>query len=293
MSTPDNHLAASPDRSMGGARCRRADFGHGNPGIALGIIASPIAKSGIAGEGNIDCAGTPPDDRLLASPNHGVLDAACWSAGAADCSPAIGCWIIEGAAIGQDKGLVVIRIKAGSPTPNQHLSASPNRCMIGSWNRRFVITDWGPGISAGIIAGAISSCDKAVVADVDVERTAPNDHRLAGPDCAMVAARSWGIGHTDWGPTISSGIVDCSAPQAMEVGIDSAPDNHLLAGPDGAIKDAGGWGIDGGDSAPGIGGREVCAAILLQAKHAQSTPNDHRLAGPDRSMLAAIRWRVT
>src|SRR5205814_8379856 len=111
-STPNNHLAAGPERGVRESRDRCVhSFGRG-PTIRCGIVSSASVKDAVT-----TASYSAPDDHLTASPHSRVIISRDRHVDHAGSGPSVAGGIVPAAA-------VQIRVIV-TPTPDNHLDARP------------------------------------------------------------------------------------------------------------------------------------------------------------------------
>ena len=127
-----------------------------------------------------------------------------------------------------------------------------------------------------------------------VEKSPPDDHFTASPDCGVVLSPRGGIGGSRRCPTIGAGIVSLASVQIVGDVI-STPDDHFTASPDGRVAGTftGNKGAFTGHC-PGVGGGIVSPARIgtERAIFAGSAPDNHLIASPDGTVITACGRRV-
>jgi hypothetical protein len=122
------------------------------------------------------------------------------------------------------------------------------------------------------------------------DRSTPNDHFTAGPDCRVKIPASRRVGIAGGSPTIRGGLVSPSGAEGC------TPDDHFTAGPDCRVKGSGSGRVEPAGGDPTIGAGIVFPASVRYGRAPRdcncSTPNDHFTAGPDCRVKVSGRRRV-
>jgi len=120
-----------------------------------------------------------------------------------------------------------------STAPDYHLTASPN-CRVAFSSRGRIVPNVRvcPTVRAGIVSSSsVQSTGESI-------SSAPDDHFIAGPDCAVVDSANERVRDADGGPTVRARIVSSSGIKNEGI-ILPTPDDHFTAGPDCAVVDSG------------------------------------------------------
>src|SRR5438045_2129222 len=190
LSTPDDHLIASPDGSVIESPSGRGGGAGGCPSVRVGIVSPagvhiPCGVIFIAG----------PDDHFTAAPDYCVSGSGSGRVGGAGGCPTIRAGIVLTAA--------VAKTATGALTlsaPDDHFTASPDCSVSISAIRRVGDAGGCPTIRTGIVPPA------SVQIVVTIE-SAPDDHFTARPHCSVSSSASGCVGDAGGCPTIRDGIV--------------------------------------------------------------------------------------
>src|SRR5438876_1971566 len=111
--------------------------------------------------------------------------------------------------------------------PDDHFTACPHRCVIGSGSGRVV---WGgryPTIRTGIVSAAAIQRVGILI------KSAPCDHFAAGPHGCVDYSRARRVSRARGCPSVCAGIVSAAAVQVLIATVvqSPAPYDHFLASP--------------------------------------------------------------
>src|SRR5437764_86329 len=141
-------------------------------------------------------------------------------------------------------------------TPDDHLTAAPNRSEEHSPAGHIRHTRGGPTISLGVIFTPSGQVIKTGVTP------APDDHLTARPDGLVKASSRWRIRDADSGPTIRTWIVSTSGVYPVDNAGTSGvatPHDHFSTGPNCGMIGARRWRIRRTNSGPTVSGGIISA----------------------------------
>src|SRR5664280_1261686 len=167
--TPDDHLRAGPDRSVGSTSRRRARRRRRCPGVRDRIVMATIVQ--VAAR-----ARPAPDDHPGTGPHRCVVVAPRRRARCRHRRPGVRDRVVLAAVVQATTALH--RLAA----PDDHLGTGPHRCVDVAWRRRAHYRRRRPGVRDRVVLAAI------VKGSVAAAEPAPDDHPRAGPDRRVAVA---------------------------------------------------------------------------------------------------------
>lgn len=188
---PDYHFTASPDSGVIGSFRRRVSGAGSCPTIRAWIVLPSGVEIDIWIRRIVIAT---PHDHLTAGPCCRVIYSAIRSVSNTGGRPTIRARIVFPTGI---QILIAITILEGS-APDDHVTASPDCCVICSDTGRIGHTGSRPTIRNGVV----SPTGVQIVEVTIVEESAPDDHFAAAPDCGVIVSRVRRIGDAGSRPTV-------------------------------------------------------------------------------------------
>src|SRR5437660_10647889 len=112
-------------------------------------------------------------------------------------------------------------------TPDDHVAASPDRCVILSGKRRIRGTSGYPTVGAGTVSATAIKIHAGVAKDA-----APGEHlAFGGPHRCVRVSRRGCVVEARSHPTIRAWVVSAASIAIVKGGIGAAPDNHFSRAP--------------------------------------------------------------
>jgi hypothetical protein len=274
VSAPDNHLAASPHRSVNlsgkGCVCNTSGY----PTVGTTIVPAPVVKvhAGVAEDAT-------PDDHFAAGPYRCVRVSRRGGVGCAGSRPTIASRIVSAAS-------VAIVKRGVDAAPDDHFAAGPY-CGVSS-TAEYIIRDAGsrPTVRVRIVSAARVQIDRLI-------SSTPHHHFAARPDRSMVPSRFRRIDRAGSCPSVCAGIVSPACIQvAVKTTSNSTPDDHLGAGPDCGVLDSSYGRVGRSSSCPSVVGWVVPTPSVEKVRVIPSTPNNHFTTSPYSRVCISGNGRV-
>ena len=162
--------------------------------------------------------------------------------------------------------------------PDDHLTAGPDCCVIGSGRGRVDGAGGRPTIRGGIVSPPANT------------PAAPDSHFAASPDCCVIGSGRGRVSGASGCPTVGGGTV---FPAGVEIGaagwIKSAPYDQFTAAPHCRVTGSGNGRVDGAGGHPIIRDRIVSPSRVV----GKAAPDDHLIAGPNCCVKVSARGRVS
>ena len=111
---------------------------------------------------------------------------------------------------------------------------------------------WTPGVGRRVVAPA-GVKDYAGIRELSLTETTPDDHFRAGPDCRVIASRSWRIDRAGRPPSVRCWVVAPAGVKELSAADESTPDDHFRARPDRRVTSSCARRIDRAGRLPGVG----------------------------------------
>ena len=267
ITTPNNHLATSPDRGVLSTRIRRVVCRDGRPCIVRGIVSSAginVAVTIVA----------TPNDHFTARPDRCVIRTHIRCVRCRDGMPSVARRVISSTC-------VKVGVDRANSAPHDHFVASPNAGVTLTSIWRVGSRRGTPTVRRWIISSTRVQPKRAVV----VNETTPDYHFIARPHRGVVIPCSGGVGLSRRRPGVCSRIVS-AACVSIPTG-HSAPHNHLVPCPHGSMTVGGLRRVIGTGWSPHVGDRVIPLASVARII-AKAAPDDHLRPCPHRSMLRSL-----
>src|SRR6266550_4009415 len=212
---------ASPDCCESQSSLRSISHGGSYPRVGAGKVftASPKGASTVV---------TTPYDHRGAGPHCRVILSGIRSINRAGSCPTVRARIVSAASV--QSIAVVITPSA----PDNHLVASPYRCVTGPRGGRVASADHCPTVRAGVVS-------TAAVHSARADKAAPNDHFASCPHRCVIVTGRRRTGKARRRPVIRTGIISAAGVEGSgqkKSRLKPAPDDHFTTSPHRSVTDS-------------------------------------------------------